>query len=109
MFVCRRGGNVVFSDCYLLGVGCCGGVARVRGVAKCVHGGNTVVLEGDGCVEWDGMGYVVRDGVVELNIGVNEYVMGVGGVYSGVEGGSDTDSVLWVVLPVAMYLSGSVR
>jgi len=84
-------------------------VARVRGVAKCVHSGNTVVLEGDGCVEFDGATYVVRDGVAELSIGVDTYVVGVGGVFSGVESGSDTDSVLGVVLPVAMYLSGSVR
>jgi len=109
VYVCRRGENVVFSDCYLIGVGCCSGVARVRGVAKCVHGGKTVILEGDGCVEWDGMSYIIRDGVAELSVGVDTYVMGIGGVYSGVEGGSDTDNVIGILLPVAMYLSGSIR
>jgi len=81
----------------------------VRGVAKCVHSGNTVVLEGDGCIEYNGATYVVRDGVAELDIRVDTYVVGVGGVFSGVEGGSDTDSVLGVLLPVAMYISGSVH
>jgi len=81
----------------------------VRGVAKCVHGGNTVVLEGDGCIEFDGVSYVVRGDVAELDVGVDTYVVGVGGVFSGVEGGSDTDSVLGVLLPVAIYLNGSIR
>jgi len=109
VYVCRRGENVIFSDCYLIGIGCCEGVARVRGVAKCVHSGNTVVLEGDGCIEFDGVRYTVRGGVAELDIRVDTYVVGVGGVLSGAESGSDTDSVLGVLLPVAIYLNGSIR
>jgi len=81
----------------------------VRGVAKCVHGGNTVVLEGDGCIEFDGVSYRIRSGVVEMDVETNVYITGIGGVLSGVEGGSDTDSVLGVLLPLAMYISGSVR
>jgi len=84
-------------------------VARVRDVAKCIHSGNTIILEGDGCVEWDGVGYIIRDGVAELSVSVDTYVMGLGGVYSGVESRSDTDSVIGILLPVAMYLSGAVR